>query len=413
MRDIEKWDWETSEKEILVNKWINDYNWIEEIKVSQDGENIASIVSTGEAEFGICVNGELWDESFEKAWSLQFTPSQKLVSLVSNDEEWAVCIDGNSWESKFDYIWDLKVNSKGVGASVQVDGKYGMVVNGIAWGDLFENISGTVLNENGDSAAVVQVDPISQADIERYNNGIYSVSVNGILASEKHTNIWDISFNSTGSEVAYSIRKNRTDYSIGRNKSIWDNTFQCSWKPVFTNNNEVIAPVRKGGKWYLYKDDKQLWKNNYLQLLNLAVSGDNISVAISDSYGKWSVSENDIKWDFRCDKIISDLFYSDSGKTLIALFKNNKYWDIAVNNKIWGLKADKLWKPHISDNEEIITTRMEKDGKYYLVVNGNVHNEGFEMIFEPEISSDSSKILLKVLDMGVYKRKILPLDQLL
>jgi hypothetical protein len=414
MKNKDSWDWETDSKEVPIGEWREKYNWIEDIHVSPDGEKVASIVNIDDAEFGICENGSISEGVFEKAWSLKYAPNGDSVCFVANDDEWTVFTCGDVWEETFDYIWDMKISYDGshIGASVQRDGKYGMVVNDSAWENMHENIAGTIMGDKGNTAGVVQVDSLNQADIEGFNTGIFAVALDGNLISDKHMNIWDLSINCKGTEVAYSIRKNRTDYSIGRNKSEWSSLFQCSWKPEFTVNNSVIAPVKQGD-WSLYKDDKKLWNNNFLQITKLATFDDNISAVVSDKYGMWAISENDNMWDLRCDKIITDLYYSDDGKSLVSVFKDKDHWDVAINNSRWNLKADKLWRPVVSNNNEFAATRIEMDGKYYLVVNGTLYKTGFDMIFEPEISPDSSKILLKVLDGDTYNRFVLSLDQIL
>ena len=148
MKNEKTWDWQILKKEIPINEWQERFNWIEEPCVSPDGEKIASIVNTDDAEFSVCVNGETWEETYEKAWSMRFAPDGKLVALVSNDEEWTISVNGSSWETMFDYIWDLKITSKGsfIGAAVQKDGEYGMVVNDTIWDNLYANISGVVLS---------------------------------------------------------------------------------------------------------------------------------------------------------------------------------------------------------------------------------------------------------------------------
>ncbi|MCK5099733.1 MAG: Tmc redox complex protein TmcD, partial [Desulfobacteraceae bacterium] len=92
MKDKNAWDWQTTNKEIPVKEWKDRFNWIEDLHVSPDGEKIASIVNTDEAEFNVCVNGEIWEETLEKAWGLRFLPDGRLAAMVSNDEEWTICV---------------------------------------------------------------------------------------------------------------------------------------------------------------------------------------------------------------------------------------------------------------------------------------------------------------------------------
>ena len=418
MKNEKPGNWHSEKKEIPVKEWQDRFNWVEEPSVSPDGEKIASIVNTDEAQFSVCMNGEIWEETFEKAWCLRFLPDGRLAVLASNEEEWTVCVDGTFWETRFDYIWDFQFTPDGsfMGAAVQKDGQYGMCVNDRMWDELYDNISGVVLSCQGTSAAIVQVEPLGQADIEGFSRGIFSIAVDGIAQPENFMNIWDLSFDSKGKQVASSIRKNRIDYSISKNGQAWEKNFQFAWKPEFINKDtSVIAPVRQGGKWFLFKDEAPFWDKSYEQFGQLAIHGDGKKIAaiVSDRYGKWTVSENDRTWALHCDSMISTLFYSDNGDSLVAVFKDQGFWDIAVNGKPWNIKADKLWNPIVSSNSEILATRMEKEGIFYLVVNGKVYQESFDMIFEPQISPDNDKILLKAMKNGIYLRQILTLDKVL
>jgi hypothetical protein len=415
MKDERTWDWQTPKKEIPVKEWQDRFNWIEEGNVSPDGEKIASIVNCDEAEFTICVNGDTWDETFEKTWSLRFLPDGRLAALVSNDEEWTACIDGISWETKFDYIWDLKSTPDGssIGAAVQKDSKYGMAVNDIVWDHLYENITGMVLSDQGTTAAIVQVDPLGQADIDVFGSGVFAAAKDGVAQPQKFINIWDLSFDSKGEQIAYAVRGKGFEYSLVKNDIPWNKNFQFVWKPKFVDkDNSIIAPVRQGEKWRLFKDGTPLWSKWFMQLWELEVHDktQKIAAIVSDKYGKWGVWENEKPWDFCCDAMISDLFYSENGSKLVAVFKNKGHWDIAVNGKPWNIKADKLWSPVFSPDNEICATRMEKKGKYYLVVNGKTYPKQFDMVFEPRISPDNDKVLLKSIHNGIYSRQILDLD---
>jgi hypothetical protein len=257
---------------------------------------------------------------------------------------------------------------------------------------------------------------MGQGDIEGFSAGIFSAAVDGSAQSEKFMNIWDISFDNQGKQIAYSVRKNRTDYSLVNNNDLWDKDFQFVWQPQFIGkDNSLVAPVRLAGKWTLFKDGNPFWKKNYGQLWKLTTHQDSgkIAAVISEKFGKWNVTENETPWTIQCDTIISDLYYSDNGDSLFAVFKNKGYWDVAVDGKQWNIKADKLWNPIISSNNEIFATRLEKDKQFYLCVNGKMYKESFDMIFEPAISPDNDKILLKSIKNGIYTRQILNIDNIL
>ncbi|THB75335.1 MAG: Tmc redox complex protein TmcD [Desulfobacteraceae bacterium] len=412
------WDWQTEKKQIPVKEWESQFNWVEEPHVSPDGEQVASIVNSDEAEFSICVNGDVWEDTFEKAWSLKFSPDGRLAVLAANDEEWTVCIDGTEWESRFDYIWGMTFSSDGsyLGAAIQQDGEYGVVVNDEPWESLYENMNHFTLSEQGGSAAVVQVSSMSQGDIDGFAGGLFSLAVNGEPMPQTFMNIWDPAFDSQGKHLAFTIRKNRSDYSIFQVDTAWDQTFQSAWKPAFIENDtSLVAPVRTGGKWYLYKNARPFWSNVYEQLWQIAVHQEKKSIAaiVSDSYGKWTVSQDDRPWTNHADQMITDLSFSEQGDTLCALFKTNGAWTVVANDKPWDLGADKLWKPAMDATGEIVAARFEKQGRYHLAVNGRVAPGDYDMLFDPEISPDGTKILIKSITGGIYSRQVLSVDGLI
>ena len=72
MQDIASWDWETGEKAVAdIGEIRSRYEEVRELAVSDDGEKIAVIVK-GDEGVTPCVNGELWDAAFDKAWCLPF-----------------------------------------------------------------------------------------------------------------------------------------------------------------------------------------------------------------------------------------------------------------------------------------------------------------------------------------------------
>jgi hypothetical protein len=88
------WDWETKEK-LLAN--LNDLKKkfidIRELTPSEDGEKIAAIVKNQDKKFTTCVNGEIWEETFDRVYSLTFNQDNQLISLVFKDMEWTVAVD--------------------------------------------------------------------------------------------------------------------------------------------------------------------------------------------------------------------------------------------------------------------------------------------------------------------------------
>ncbi len=418
MEESKSFDWSTDVKQIPVREWEERFTWVEEPYVSPDGETIASIVNVEEGVFTVCENGEIWDKEYEKIWGLRPLPDGKFAACVSSDEEWTVSVSGTEWENWFDFIWNMQMNQDGSSLSiaVQKDMEYGMAVNDNPWDTMYDNINEMVLSNTGNAAAVVQVVSMGQAEIEVFKQGVFSCAVDGKPFEKKFLNIWDISFDSKGENVAYGVRLDRVNYSIAVNDDVWGKYFQSVWKPVFlSQENSVIAPVKEGGKWILYKDVKPFWKRRYNQIWRLEVSQKtgNVAAIASNEFGKWTVVENDAPWNMTAGQMISEIFYSDDGSTLVAILKDEESWTLAVNQKKWNLAADKVFNPCISSDGSIVSVVIERQGQYFLVVNNHVIPKGYDFMATPVISPDNTKILLKAVKDGVYQRKIMSMDKIL
>ena len=418
MEESKSFDWSTDLKEVPFREWEDKFTWVEEPYISLDGETIAGIVNVEESVFTVCENGEAWDAVYDKAWNLRPLPKGKFAACVNRDDEWTLSIGGNEWENRFDFIWDLQMNHDGscLSLAVQKDSEYGMAVNDTPWENMYGNINEMVLGDTGSTAAVVQVSPLGQADIEGFKQGIFSCVVNGEAIDKNFLNIWDISFDSGGKNVAYGVRLDRTNYTIAVNDTAWDKKFQSVWKPVFlSGGTSVIAPVKEGGKWVLYKDGQPFWKTRYNQIWKMAVSEKtgNIAAIASTRFGKWTIVQNDQPWNMAVDQMISDLFYSGDGSTLVAVLKEKEFWTLAVNQKKWDLNADKVFTPCISSDGKFVCVVIEKKGQYFMAVNNHLIPGGYDFMATPVISPDNTQIMQKAIKDGVYQRRILSMDKLL
>ncbi|MCF6247887.1 MAG: Tmc redox complex protein TmcD [Desulfobacula sp.] len=415
MKQEQSWDWSTPLKQIPLNEWESRFNWVEDYRISLDGESVAAIVNLDEAVFSVCENGIVWDGEYEKAWGLQELPNGRFALMVSQDEEWTISISGNEWANKFDYIWNLQVSEDGscIGVAVQQNMEYAMAVNDTPWENMFHNITDTTLNNYGASAGVVQIESMSAADINAFKKGVYSCAVNGNLQAGHFLNIWDISFDKAGENVAYAARLDREAYTIVQNDKPWDTNFQCVWRPLFTGyGSSVMAPVRLNGKWQLFKDGAPFWTNQYGQLWKVKPSPkpDNFAAIVSNQFGKWTICENDRPWSLQVDTMIPDLFYSKDGSVIVAPAKDKGRWGLLVNQEYWNLEADKILDPIISSSGEIVAAVIEKQGQWFLVVNNKIMPEGHDYMTLPSISPDESIIMQKAVKDRVYTRSLIPLN---
>ena len=179
----ESWDWETGEKAIPTGPWNDKFRWVEEPYASPDGEKVSAIINLDEGEFSVCVNGEIWENVFDKIWYLRFSPDGRLTALVSEMAEWTVAVDGIAWEKKFGYAWDtaFSPDGKNIAVSVQNDMQYCMALNGVTWENTFSNMTNTALSPDGKrTAATVQTEKFGEAEIHKFQEGAYTAAINGI-----------------------------------------------------------------------------------------------------------------------------------------------------------------------------------------------------------------------------------------
>ncbi len=413
MTEKASWDWNTDLKEIPVKEWADRFNWVQAPQITPDGEKIAGIVNVDEMEFSVCVNGETWEGEHEKVWQLTGLPGNRFAAFVCDDEEWTLSVDGVEWEDRYDFIWDLKTTPDGekISAAVQADMEYGMAVNGQAWGDKFDAITGMIMAGTGDTAAVVQVNPMAAADTEAYAKGLFSVARNGVPLDAVFLNIWDLQFDASGENLAYVARTDRESYKVVVNTAVWDGVFQSAWQPLFDTQGRVLAPVRINGAWRLYCDGKPFWNKGYDQLWHLAQAPGrkDIAAIVSPKFAQWTVAVNDRPWKTTWDTMVSEIHYSQDGTTLVALAKHGEKWDLAVNDQPWNLGAEQLFHPVVSFDGGAVAVVAENKGRFDLVVNNKVVAGGYEMMGKPVFSPDMGKILVKGIENGVYKRRIVSL----
>jgi hypothetical protein len=135
MVDTSNWDWDTGEKQIDMNGWADNVQWVEEPYVSPDGEAVAAIVNLDEGEFKVCSNGQLTEATFDKIWHLRYTADGRWAAIVSAMGEWTMAVDGTPWETNFGYVWSPLFSKDGlhIAAAVQQDMRYCMALDGTAW----------------------------------------------------------------------------------------------------------------------------------------------------------------------------------------------------------------------------------------------------------------------------------------
>lgn len=440
MGDYDNWDWETGIKQVAdISAWQEKFPYIEEFRVSGDGERVAAIVKNDDMEFTVCIQSEgeepeTWETGYDKAWNLQFGPDDRLSAFVSDTGEWTVCTDGETWENGYDFVWNMRFNPDGVIAvSGQKELLYSVINNDVPWENEFSRLTGMVISPDSEkTAAVVESVPVLESEIFKFRTGCYSVAINGEAWDRNFMNVWDPTFSQDSKHVAASVRTSYYDYYIAVDGRTWDTAFSSVWEPRFaplaaanaetkpssdadnftnSRNYSVTAPVKKGGKWFLAKDGVIFWDRPYFQLWHHLYSpdGSKIAAIVSPEFGRWTVACDNTPWSLTFSDYVSDPIFSPDGNRIACIFKENGRWGAAVDGKAWDCMFDMAWQPVFSNSGSHLAFKVKIDGSYHIAVDGIVLDAKYDDIANPMFSPDSSSMLIRGRQGDIYNREVISL----
>lgn len=188
-----QWDWSVGSKTVVDLATNNDeVAWREESHASPDGEQVAAVVRTTDETYTVQVNDTLWESQFDRVWYLRYSPDGRLTALV-NDGDWKLCVDEEAWEEGYGFVWNTLFSEDGsvIACSVSDSMQYGMIKDGEIWPNLFANANNFVLSADGaHTAAAVQTEPLGQAEIFKFKQGVFSVAVDGEPWERNFVNVW-------------------------------------------------------------------------------------------------------------------------------------------------------------------------------------------------------------------------------
>lgn len=416
----ESWDWDTKEKLIAdISTLQEQFAEVHESAISGDGERVAVPVKTKDGQFTVCVNGEPWEQSFEKVWYLKFGPDGRLTALVRADDEWTVAVEGECWQEKFEYAWNTTFSQDGRAIAAQAKRvmDYLIVVDGTVWSSTFVSSRGLALSPGGEkAAAVVQPVPLKEADIFGFLEGTWTVAVNDKPWDRNFINVYSPTFSPDGRHVAAEVRLGICEYTIAKDGRPWDQTFGCVWEPCFRpQSNSIVAPVRTGEGWTLAEDGRLIWNGRYDQLWRPKISpdGNRIAAVAAPIFGKWTIAVDDTPWKKTYGDCVLEPFFSDDSRHVAAIVKENNRWTIAVDGVPWTETFDMIWDPVFDPAGEYVVAKAEWNGRFCVVVNGRIWKRTFDAMWEPTFSPDGKKLLVRSVEDEKYYRHIIDLQDIL
>jgi hypothetical protein len=214
--------------------------------------------------------------------------------------------------------------------------------------------------------------------------------------------------------VAAEARLGICEYTIAKNGQPWDHKFGCVWEPRFKNKgNSVLAPVRKGKIWTLAEDGIDIW-SNYDQVWYQKESPDgrHIAAVVAPTFGKWTIAVDDAPWKRTYGDCVLEPFFSDDGKHVAAIVKEQNRWTIAVDGIPWNETFEMVWNPVFSPDGLKVAAKVERKGKFFIVVNGKIWSRPFDMLWEPQFSPDGKHALVRSVEDQTYYRRVVKTSEL-
>ncbi len=419
MSESASWDWDTKEKLVAnINDWKKKFTAVRELIPSDDGEKVATIVRNEARRFTTCVNGEAWEETFERVYSLKFNPDNQLISLALRNYEWSVNVDHEMWEEKFDYLWNLTLSpdGKSIGVNTRTgEMTSGACLNGKSWENTFPVAADLVMSPDGKrTASHIQIERLATLDNVSFQKKIWTVAVDGTPWDRNFLNLWGAVFSDDGNHVAAAVRTDMSQYAIAVDGTPWEPAVGAVWEPIFKPKSaDVVAPVQTPKGWTLAMNGKPLW-GNFSQVWKQVFTGDGkrIAAVVAIDIGKWTVAVDGSPWGVIFDTAVLSPVFSPDGKRVAAPVKHDKRWTIAVDGSPWSETFDNVWDPFFSPAGDKVAIKAEKNRKYYIVVDGKVGKRGYESLWNPVFSPDGGKLLIRCVDGGKYYRRVIPVNEI-
>jgi hypothetical protein len=414
MPEPRSFDWEGGSKEIAdLGKMREQFSAVHELHASPDGERIAVPVIKEGGAAAVCVNGQLWEGEYERAWSLKYSPDGRLMALVRIDDMWTVAVEGQTWEEQWEFVWNPLFSDGGaIGVQVKSGMDYKVAVEGKAWEKGFKSCRGFAFSPDGKkTAGVVQVEDLAEGDIFKFAEGVWSVAVDGVPWEKKFINVYSPLFSPDGQHVAAEVRLDAFEYTLAVDQKPWGRKFGMCWEPVYKPSGGLVAPVRDAGAWTMAEDGKPIWKGRFSQLWNQRIGGpDSRSVAAvaATGYGRWTLVVDDQPWRATFSDMVLPPVWSPDGRRVAAVVKDQGRWGMAVDGKVWPDWYDMVWDPVFSPDSKLVAAKVEKNGRFGIAINGKLTGSRYEMLWEPAFSPDGLKMLIRGVENKKYLRQVVP-----
>ncbi len=415
-------DWNSGTRTIAdLGQWRDAYPYREEYYVSPDGERIAAVVQTSEMveepAYGICENGALWETPFDNIFYLRYLADGRLFALVQDTGEWTVAVDGTTWENRYEFAWNpqFSVSGQQIVIATQNARKYAAALNDTPWENEFGDISHLTISADGrSSAGVVQTVSFSEGDIYTFQEGCYTVAVNGRAWDSNFVNAFDPAFSTDAQRVAAGVRTSLYEYTVVVDGAPWTTRYAGLWAPLFSPLDQTVTvPVSQGGKWFLARDGQIIWDTPMTQVWHHQYSPDgrHIAAIVAPTFGRWTIARDGTPWKTTFSDVVTDLVFSPDGSRIACAAKDRDYWKIVVEGQAWPRQFDRVWSPVFNPKGSHLAAKVQSGKRYAVMLDNRAVAESETMLWEPVFSPDGQKLLLRFISPeGQYCRQVLALS---
>lgn len=85
---------------------------------------------------------------------------------------------------------------------------------------------------------------------------------------------------------------------------------------------------------------------------------------------------------------------------------------MVVDGVAWEGGYEMMWDPVFSPDSTMVAAKAEIHGKYILVVNGMPGKQAFDELWDPVFSPDGDRVLMRGIEDGKFYRKVVPIDDI-
>ena len=71
---------------------------------------------------------------------------------------------------------------------------------------------------------------------------------------------------------------------------------------------------------------------------------------------------------------------------------------------------DMVWDPVFTPSGDQVAAKVERGGRFAVVVDGKVWSPWYEALWEPVFSPDGTRLLIRAVEKGTYLRQVVPFD---